>query len=92
MMINGETELKKLDSMIDRIQSIYPAELLNKSVAGILIVSDLVVNYVTMYRTYPNEKTIDFLIQTTEDSLQDTMYEFALKKVESIIQDIEGVD
>ena len=91
-MIKGENELRKIDSMLDRIQSVYPIELLNKSVAGVLTVSDIVANYVTMYQAFPNEKTLEFLIQTVEDSLQDTIYEFAVRNVESIIQDIENMD
>lgn len=91
-MINSESEIKKIDSMIDRIQSLYKSELLNKSVIGVINVSDIIANYVTMYKTYPDEKTIELLIETVEDSLRDRVYDFAIRNVESIIQNIEVVD
>lgn len=91
-MINSESEIRKIDSMIDRIPSLYASEFLNKSVIGVINVSDIVANYVTIYKSYPDEKTIALLIETVEDSLQDRVYDYVIRNVDSIIQNIENVD
>ena len=85
-MIEINYETKYLDSMIDAIKDKYSSDLLSKPVIGILVVQDIIVNYVLNYREYPDEETLSFLIQTVEDTLQDKMYDYAIEKVEDIIR------
>ena len=85
---HGGVSLFRFNAMIEAIKNIYPAELLTKPVIGVLLVQDIIASYVTKYRKYPDEETLDFLIMTIEDCLNDKIYEYALEQSEAIITNI----